>query len=265
MLGMWWAELLNIIAGTLSSGAAAIPVSPVAGYQVWLDANDAATLTFSSGVVVSKWTDKSANAYEFTNSTVANQPSANGSQNSKTTIVFDGSNDKLVSTTVSSTWKFLQGASSATSSVFIAHKKTSTGFGIILGTTQTSAGNVGFVVSNDDSLLNVRTTNGSIAVLADSTISGTPFVITTVISDQSNATVSSKMNNYKNTDSPTVSTLSSGSTFTPSTSNPYANLSLGGLDYFTGTQIGEIIIYNSILSTGDRNANITYLMNKWGL
>jgi len=253
----------NLIAGSLSVTSAAPAPAPVAGYEVWLDASDASTLTFSSGVVVSKWTDKSASAYEFVNATVANQPSANGSQNSKTTIVFDGSNDKLASNTTTADWKYLSDGTINT--VFIAHKKVSSGFGIILGTTDTSQGNVGWGTANDDSVLDNRITKGSTGVLlADQTISGTPFVITTCIIDPNNATTANKIKTFKNTDSPTTGTLSSG-VWTTNTGNPLSVLAMGGIVYFTPTQIGEIIIYKSLLSDADRNANISYLMTKWGL
>ena len=60
------------ILGVMASGRSGhlAPSAPVAGYTVWLDASDTATITQSGGVV-SQWTDKSVNAYAFTQATSA--------------------------------------------------------------------------------------------------------------------------------------------------------------------------------------------------
>jgi hypothetical protein len=76
-----------ITAGTFSSGFVA--PAPVAGYSLWLDGDDATTFTYSSGVVVSQWNDKSASARNFTQATVANQPSRNATQNGKSGLTFN--------------------------------------------------------------------------------------------------------------------------------------------------------------------------------
>jgi hypothetical protein len=66
----------NIVAGTLSLGEIVF-VNPasISNLYLWLDADDASTFTYSSGTVVSQWNDKSANGYNATQATVANQPS----------------------------------------------------------------------------------------------------------------------------------------------------------------------------------------------
>ena len=58
--------MLGIMASAISGNLT--PTSPVAGYKVWLDAADTATITQSGGAV-SQWLDKSANAYTFTQAT----------------------------------------------------------------------------------------------------------------------------------------------------------------------------------------------------
>jgi hypothetical protein len=76
-----------------------VPVTPVplsiSGLAGWWDASDASTFTYSSGSVVSQWNDKSGNARHASQSTVANQPVRNGTQNGQATVVFDGTNDYL--------------------------------------------------------------------------------------------------------------------------------------------------------------------------
>jgi hypothetical protein len=87
----------NIVAGTLSLGEIVF-VNPasISNLYLWLDADDASTFTYSSGTVVSQWNDKSANGYNATQATVANQPSRVTSPS--TGVKFDGSNDVLSTT-----------------------------------------------------------------------------------------------------------------------------------------------------------------------
>lgn len=71
---------------------------PISGYELWLDSSDAATFTYSSGSVISRWVDKSPSAYFFEPSSTTYAPSRTGTQNGKSTVLFDGVNDFLIST-----------------------------------------------------------------------------------------------------------------------------------------------------------------------
>lgn len=62
--------------------------------SVWLDAQDAASVVLTSGVV-SQWNDKSGNNRHATQSTAANRPTHNTSTVKSSHIVFDGANDSL--------------------------------------------------------------------------------------------------------------------------------------------------------------------------
>ena len=59
---------LGIFASSMSSGL------PVSGATLWLDASDATTFSYSSGSLVSQWSDKSGAGNDFTQSTVGTQP-----------------------------------------------------------------------------------------------------------------------------------------------------------------------------------------------
>jgi len=61
-----------------------LSLSPV----LWLDASDASTFTFSSGVVVSQWNDKSTGGLHATQGTVGNQPDRDGTVNGLSTVTF---------------------------------------------------------------------------------------------------------------------------------------------------------------------------------
>jgi len=62
----------------------------LAGLGLWYDADHAASFVYSSGAVVSQWKDRSPNARDMIQTTVASQPVRNGAMNGRTTVVFDG-------------------------------------------------------------------------------------------------------------------------------------------------------------------------------
>jgi hypothetical protein len=255
------------------------PTSPVAGYHLWLDAANAGSFTYSSGTVVSQWTDRSANAFTFTTPLgTSYQPSRSGTQNSKSTVVFDGSNDYLKSTAAKATWKYLHDGTGAT--IFIVAKSNEDVPG--------AAFNYGGILS---------TRNGGPGFSADYQLGATPTKIRFEISDN---TLGTFLNNETNTVStgysvyaarldpnngtnndklplyinggiklnPFVSSWSGGST-----ADPDATLHLGigtpdligYAEYQLAGEIAEIIIYQSVLSDSDRIANINYLRAKWGI
>ena len=250
------------------------PTSPTSGYSVWLDADDASTFTFSSGSVVSQWRDKSANAYVFNQATVANQPTRTGTQNSKTTLVFDGVNDALTSSAAASTWKFLHGSTGAT--VFYVAKETSTTanqagrlistlnysttteIGVKSGFESGSTGATANIFANSvDGADGVTSYNFNSAALASHS------VVTTVF-DLGNATANQRILIYINSGSPYFTT----GTGTYSTANPTTTLWIG--NDAVGAQplkaeVAEILIYPSVLSATDRNATLTYLKTKWNI
>lgn len=80
---------------TVGGLAVAWTPSSLSTLSLWLDADDAATITQSSGAV-SAWNDKSGNAYHVTQATGANQPSyVTAARNGRAAVRFDGTNDLL--------------------------------------------------------------------------------------------------------------------------------------------------------------------------
>ena len=63
--------------------------------NLWLDAADDTTFSFSSGTSVSHWRDKSGNNFHASQGLVASQPSRSTFQNSRKTVNFDGTNDTV--------------------------------------------------------------------------------------------------------------------------------------------------------------------------
>jgi len=71
-----------------ASGSATFSPDQIVGLQGWYDSSDASTFSYSSGVDVSQWRDKSGNNRHFAQATVSDQPDRNGTQNGLTTVNF---------------------------------------------------------------------------------------------------------------------------------------------------------------------------------
>jgi hypothetical protein len=244
----------------------AAPTSPVSGYNLWLDASNAGSFTFSSGSSVSQWTDRSGNAYAFTQATSSSQPTRNGTQNSLSTVYFD-SNDKLTSTAASSVWKYLHDGTKST--VFIVCQSTNTAgsYSTVMSTQDLATSNVGFaffVYNRTEPIAStVKGTNGQ-EISAGGTVSIDSWNVHSMYLDQGNATVYEKTKVYINSG---FANVNSGN-FSPSTSNPSYNLTIGGTSgasYAYKGYIAEIITYPSLLSDTDRKLNVSYLRAKWGI
>jgi hypothetical protein len=103
--------------------------------QLWLDANDATTITIATGV--SQWDDKSGNGRNVVQATSAQQPTHGvATLDSKPVVNFDGSNDRLVGTTALT--GLLQNVGAATIYIVRSFDTSGSGFPVMIGI----AGNV---------------------------------------------------------------------------------------------------------------------------
>lgn len=230
-----------------------------AGLAVWLDAQDAGTLTFNSGRI-SQWGDKSGKGNHVANGNASQQPLYVGAAiNGKPAIQFrdDG------------TFKFLSVADNATLdytnfSCFAVIKRVTD-----LGATETICGKYAenspanqrefrIIVSSGDTAQCLGSTGGT-TINANAGAPDTLNTTNPVIIDASLAsgTLSAQVNNG------TAGTASLASIF-----NGTASFYLGcrdvGAEPFAG-HIGEVIFYTSALSAGQRTAILGYLSNKWGV
>lgn len=270
---------------------------PISGYELWLDAADATKFTYSSGSVVSRWTDKSANGYFFEPTSTSMAPSRTGTQNSKSTLVFDGVDDGLLSTSATSVWKFLHDGTQNT--VFLVYKDTTTPSGTVveksvLNTTgyvydSITAGYPGYH-STTGSFVSAGTTYGRndsyiydsviksgqsypASISAGSFPTATPgtWGLMTDLSDVNNATNADRLVRYTNNSSyaNTANSYNKGWT-AGSTSSPTSPLSIGRINNasnynaFKG-EIAEIIIYKRKLSLSEKDEMVTYLKTKWNI
>ena len=256
--------------GIVASSALGIPDSPVAGYTLWLDATDAATIT-SSGGDVSQWNDKSGNARNFTQSSATAKPkTGTRTINSKNTIDFDGTNDFMACASSTSFFNYLHNNTGGT--VFIVGIVDDNADTKMLlcnnGATTTETGFCLFVTDTERDRIFVTKSTGGTTVVNDlnriTYTGGSSFYTTTKI-DSGNGTAAER---YKISLNGGAFAGGNTQTAAASASNATSNLHMGiNSDASTGAYdgcIGEIIFYSGILSAGDIAINQTYLANKWG-
>ena len=260
--------MLGIMASQISGHLS--PTSPVAGYKVWLDAADTGTIT-SSGGAVSQWTDKSGNAYTFTQATAAYKPTTGTqTQNGKNVLAWD-SNDLLVSTAAASVWKFLNYGSGSTYFIAAKHTATSSYGGVITtngGSTQ-EKGVLKWFRSSDNYGEQVATGTSGVYAVSNNTASSSydgAFTYISSVTIPNDATAANRSSiQFKQGSAIKNNT----ETAAAPNNDPGFTLYLG--DYATagglamqGT-IGEILMYDSVLSAGNILLNQQYLAAKWGV
>jgi hypothetical protein len=227
--------------------------------QVWLDASDSSTISYSSGSLVSQWNDKSGNGYNFTQSNSSKQPTlTTGLQNGKPGIKFydNGTAGKWLSNT---SFNFDNGAFT----FFIVYNGTrsSSNYPALLGRESSGAVQLGGNASAPTGLaiskigtatqstnLSYTGWNADVAVYkASSGISG------------GSLTVQCYLNGTAASATVTQTGLGSGTATSIGASNGGAGDSMNANAY-----ICEIIVYNAALSDTDRNLVEAYLKAKWG-
>ena len=231
-------------AGVMAKPSAFTPTS-ISGCQLWLDASDVASFTFSSGSVVSQWNDKSGGGFHHSQGAVANQPGRTGTQNSLATVVFDGSND------------FLSNGSlqiNNTCSVFAVMARPG---GSALGPIVSGPATTGFGVNLNASGF-VETSKIGITIYYAGATTAVPSTGYHVVSVTAQATTGSAWVNGTFDETDTW-----GSTSFGSAGNAVGALQANGTAP-RAVSLAEVIVYNSALGTNDRQAVESYLKAKWG-
>ena len=219
--------------GAVAPAAASFAPTDLAGLAAWYDASDASTFTYSSGVVVSQWNDKSGNARHLTQGTVANQPSRSGTQNGLSTVVYDGTNDVM-----SVAW------TSLTQNGFVAVSFTGAS-----GVTQVVVG-----YGNDRYPIFNNSSNGS---------SG--YILTGGVGSSNTTTTFRTAASVMSTSSPRVWLNGTLTTGTSTSSGSGGTLTVGaGGSFFLNGSIGEVVIYTTVPAGPDITQVLNYLKNKWG-
>jgi len=256
--------MINTLAGIIAGTTMAAPITPppVSGYSLWLDGKDASAFTFSSSNVVSSWVDKSGNSNNFSQSTVANQPT----RGTNGLVSFDGSNDRLVAAT-----KFMDNMHNGGSNTFFMVFNATSNGGTFLDNGAAGSATVGFDLYNSSATnFGIYVSRGVAGTSAVSAANNTrqangTLGLATIRLDADNATAANRAYFYSNAGA-AQQTNSLGNSPSTATSTYLPSLAADGTngDFLTGS-IGEIIWYTSDLSTTDRELVRDYLITKWGI
>jgi len=211
----------------------------ISGLKLWLDAANASTFTLN-GTGVSQWSDGSGSGNHFVQATSNNQPSRTNTQNGKSVVTFDGSNDRLATASAISL-----GTGGYT--VFIVGYHGGA-FQVML-----EGGSLNpYISSNSDNTAGFTHYDGVSAVssASGSYLLNTWFVLEYAISQ------SSRLISVNGTQ------VASGSGTSRTASIQYLGSTSAG--FYWGGRFAEVLIYQSVL-TSQRSTVRKYLGSKWGI
>ena len=232
----------------------------ISGLQLWLDATvglyDATTggsEVTTDGSAVARWEDQSGNGYDVTQGTAANQPALKTSiLNGKNVLRFDGSNDVL-----SNASNFaISGGSNR--SVFTVFNRATTALSVIVG--WGSAGGSAGVSAQYSSEYFLRFTSTTKGYTNQSGIDD--WIIWSVIASGDTLADYDAFFNGGSAATPN-STQSTSTTLNTAASALY--IGRGPATGFANGDLAEVLIYDSALSTSDREGVRDYLNAKWAV
>ena len=253
--------LLGIVASGISGHLSVPP--PVAGFSLWLDGKDNGAFTFSSGSVVSSWLDKSGNSYNFSQATVAKQPTRGVTG----LVSFDGANDTLAAAT-----RFMDNMHNGGSNTFFMVFNPTSNGGFLIDDGAAGSAETGFGFLNTSSsnfgIFVCRGVGGSLAVSSSNNArqANTVTQLATVRLDADNGTAANRAYFYSNTGAASqTNALTNTPSASTSTNLPALGSDGSGAGNFYSGSIGEIVWYPSDLSTINREAVRDFLIAKWSI
>ncbi len=232
---------------TAQALAAWTPASLAGGAALWLDANDASTITLNTSTV-SAWADKSGNVRTVAQGTAASQPTYTASSiNARPAIAFDGANDWL-QTTMSPFSTTVDGAAF----VVTRYRNASTTLQSVLGTDLTGTGPWLYLQADGNTIKGY----GGNYVAAGTFTAGTVEV--TGLSKTTTGTLTVWRNGVSS---------GSGSAGTAPTNNGLVigRLGNGTWGAYASVDVAEVLAVNGTLATDDRQRLEGYLAHTWGL
>ena len=213
----------------------------ISGLFAWFDSSDASSFTYSSGTLVSQWNDKSGNARHVSQADTGKQPSRNGTKNGLDTVTFYGNTDYLAN--LSPTLPAIGNVYAVLSrrNVFVAYMQ------IIAGPTNNWGGSI-FPQLVVDKNTGLRLSTGTTTWTADQYHLATFGV--------SNGSQFVRYNRSTESTNTNVVTFS-GAGIALGAGRPDGSFPGDGA-------LAEVLVYDSFLSTTDRDSVELYLKAKWG-
>jgi len=221
--------------------------SQISGLRLWLKAD---ALVLNDGDAVGTWVDQSGNANDATQATAANKPTYKaGIVNGKPVVRFDGSNDYLALPNFVST--FIAGE------IFIVVKIDNDPPTL---DSQTGLWTFGSDIQNThypytDGIIYDQFGTATRKATSDPAIALTSFRIYNVASQSGEWT--SRINGVQH-----YTTATNTASFTTA---PILGAGVGGSNYFLDGDVAEVILYSSVLSSGNRGLVEGYLNSKYAL
>jgi hypothetical protein len=232
--------------------------SNITGLTLWLDASNASSLydaasggsVVSAGGAIGRWQDLSGNALHFTASGSARPTLTGAALNGKNVVTFNGSSNQL------------------TNSTNIINSPTSSPVCTIIAVVKRTGGTYGgFITSlTDDKSPGMLIESGAIgfragggAIGAGIVTGSSAFTGPSVVSCVTSAFVPSL---YVNKTLLVAGTGGYGSS--SSTTTAIGTYRTEAANFLNG-YIAEMVVYNSALSTTDRNSVETWMMAKWSI
>lgn len=235
---------------TLGVSDLAVPMTmPTFGLQLWLDANDSATITIGTGV--SQWTDKSGVGNTVTQATGLLQPTyVAGVQNGKPIVRFDGATQFLTKTTPVALSNL-----SAFTIFMVASADNTVG----------NDGAVGLFNGINQRAWRLLRLNAAAGRTLNTSLDGSSTIASTATGGTSTvfATTYATLNGTNQFISSTATTDTDAQT---AILNSTADLEVGSTaGQFWDGDIAEILFYNRLLNAPEITATLLYLNTKWGL
>ena len=252
---------------TLDGGGGGEPEftpATLSSLALWLDATtglydstSGGALVTANGSAIGRWEDRSSNARHFVQSTVNSRPVlATSSLNAKSTITFDGTDD------------FLDGLYSRsypaqTLFVVFSISASKTQAGIFAESIAGATDQANYLAATQKTLQVGATANGSATLLSPQNITLSSFAIGTYTH------TGTQIINYLNG----TAAAAAADTF-PAANYEVVRARLGGRINANGTNaagqnlpgsIAEVIAYDRLLTTAERQQVESYLGTKWGI
>ena len=227
----------------------------ISGLYAWYDGNDTSTVTKDGSNLVSKWVNKEGTtSRDIIQDTSGDKPTwVSANQNGKNLLNFAGNSFMNSATTLA--------AEAAPITAFFACKLPAAGGSDVQFIMSNIDGVGGTVfhplyVETDDSIRFSNTTGGTVALNDDSLLDS--FVYCTSVSNGTSGFM--RLNGSLETTSPS-SPIGTSGTLTGMSVGRYDDV---GIRWWNDL-IGEIIIYNRLLSASEIDTIESYLKSKWGL
>jgi hypothetical protein len=212
---------------------------------LWLDAADATTVQATGGVV-DQWSDKSGNARNVV-ATLTARPANIATQNSKTVLSFDGSNDKMTRS-----GGVITGSTSRT--VYAVAKPLNGNAALDFGADSSLSR---YSVSLNTGFIGVNGSN-----IAWSTINGNTFGI--YVFSQAGSSLSTITAFWNGTSYVSTSSTSATSPLSTATTSTTVGCDVSQSTFFQG-DIAEIVVLGQASEADTRQRIEGYLAHKWGL